>query len=120
VTDKKADIAILRTMGATPATIMTIFIVQGALIGVGGTLIGTLLGIALALNISDVIGWVEQVLSMEFLSAEVYFISYLPSHLQWSDVALVSGAGFAMSLLATIYPAWRASRVQPAEALRYD
>ncbi len=120
VTDKKADIAILRTMGATPGTIMTIFIVQGALIGVGGTLIGTLLGIALALNISDVIGWVEQVLSMEFLSAEVYFISYLPSHLQWGDVAVVSGAGFLMSLLATIYPAWRASRVQPAEALRYE
>ena len=120
VTDKKADIAILRTMGATPATIMTIFIVQGSIIGFAGTVIGTLLGIALALNISDVINWVEQVLNMQFLSSDVYFISYLPSHLQWSDVAIISGAGFAMSLLATLYPAWRASRVQPAEALRYE
>lgn len=120
VTDKKADIAILRTMGATPATIMAIFIVQGSIIGFAGTLLGTLLGIALALNISDVINWVEQTLNMQFLSSDVYFISYLPSHLQWNDVFIVSGAGFALSLLATLYPAWRASRVQPAEALRYE
>ena len=120
VTDKKADIAILRTMGATPATIMSIFIVQGSIIGFAGTVIGTLLGIALALNISDVINWVEQLLNMQFLSSDVYFISYLPSHLLWSDVAIISGAGFALSLLATLYPAWRASRVQPAEALRYE
>jgi len=120
VTDKKADIAILRTMGMTPRGIMGVFMVQGAVIGVGGTIIGTLLGIALAMNVSGVIEWVETVLSMQFLSADVYFISYLPSELQWNDVMIVGGAGLIMSLLATIYPAWRASRVQPAEALRYE
>ncbi|TDT39443.1 lipoprotein-releasing system permease protein [Halospina denitrificans] len=120
VTDKKADIAILRTMGMTPRGIMGVFMVQGAVIGVGGTIIGTLLGIALAMNVSGVIEWVESVLSMQFLSADVYFISYLPSELQWNDVMIVGGAGLVMSLLATIYPAWRASRVQPAEALRYE
>lgn len=120
VTDKKADIAILRTMGMTPRGIMGVFMVQGAVIGVGGTIIGTLLGIALAMNVSGVIEWVETVLSMKFLSADVYFISYLPSELQWNDVMIVGGAGLIMSLLATIYPAWRASRVQPAEALRYE
>ncbi|TVP55890.1 MAG: lipoprotein-releasing ABC transporter permease subunit [Halomonadaceae bacterium] len=120
VTDKKADIAILRTMGATPRLIMAIFVVQGSIIGFTGTVLGTLLGVLLALNISDVIGWVENVLSHQFLSADVYFISYLPSHVLWSDVAVISGAGFIMSLLATLYPAWRASRVEPAEALRYD
>ncbi|WP_077531468.1 lipoprotein-releasing ABC transporter permease subunit [Vreelandella utahensis] len=120
VTDKKADIAILRTMGMTPAGIMAVFVIQGGVIGVGGTLIGTGLGVLLALNISSVIEWVESVLSMQFLSADVYFISYLPSELQLNDVLIVGGAGLAMSLLATIYPAWRASRVQPAEALRYE
>ena len=120
VTDKKADIAILRTMGMTPRAIMGVFMVQGGIIGVGGTLLGTGLGILLATNVSGVIRWVEDVLSMQFLSSDVYFISYLPSELQLNDVMIVAGAGFTMSLLATIYPAWRASRVQPAEALRYE
>lgn len=120
VTDKTADIAILRTMGATPGRIMRIFIVQGAVIGIFGTLVGTALGILGALYISDVIAWVEVVLGHQFLSADVYFISYLPSQLQWNDVFVISGAGLAMSLLATIYPAWRASRVEPVEALRYE
>lgn len=120
VTDKTADIAILRTMGATPGRIMRIFIVQGAVIGVFGTLIGTALGILGALNISGFISWLESVLGHQFLSADVYFISYLPSQLKWQDVFIISGAGLAMSLLATIYPAWRASRVEPAEALRYE
>ena len=120
VTDKKADIAILRTMGMTPSGIMGVFMIQGGVIGIGGTLIGTGLGIVLAKNVSAVIRWVEQVLSMQFLNSEVYFISYLPSELQWNDVMIVAGAGLVMSLLATIYPAWRASRVQPAEALRYE
>ncbi|QSP93613.1 lipoprotein-releasing ABC transporter permease subunit [Marinobacter salinisoli] len=120
VTDKTADIAILRTMGATPGRIMRIFIVQGAVIGIFGTLVGTALGVLGALNISDFISWLEAVLGHQFLSADVYFISYLPSQLQWEDVLIISGSGLVMSLLATVYPAWRASRVDPAEALRYE
>ncbi|MFN2362332.1 MAG: lipoprotein-releasing ABC transporter permease subunit [Marinobacter sp.] len=120
VTDKTADIAILRTMGATPGRIMRIFIVQGAVIGITGTIIGTALGILGAYNISGFIAWLEAVMGHQFLSADVYFISYLPSQLQWQDVWIISGAGLTLSLLATIYPAWRASRVDPAEALRYE
>lgn len=120
VTDKTGDIAILRTMGATPGRIMRIFIIQGAVIGIVGTLAGTALGILGALNISDIISWVEGVMGQQFLSADVYFISYLPSQLQWTDVTIISGSGLVLSLLATIYPAWRASRVDPAEALRYE
>lgn len=120
VTDKTGDIAILRTMGATPGRVMWIFIIQGAVIGVIGTLMGTALGILGALNISGFIAWLEKLMGHQFLSADVYFISYLPSQLQWNDVAIISGAGLALSLLATIYPAWRASRIDPAEALRYE
>ncbi|MCR8914040.1 lipoprotein-releasing ABC transporter permease subunit [Marinobacter panjinensis] len=120
VTDKTADIAILRTMGATPGRIMRIFIVQGAVIGITGTIVGTALGVLGAYNISGFIAWLEAFMGHQFLSADVYFISYLPSQLQWQDVWIISGAGLALSLLATIYPAWRASRVDPAEALRYE
>ncbi len=120
VTDKTPDIAILRTMGASPSAIMAIFIVQGALIGCIGTLLGTLFGVLLSLNVSGIISWLEGVLNHQFLSADVYFISYLPSELQWVDVAIVCGTGFIMSLLATLYPAWRAARIVPAEALRYE
>ncbi|MDX1453276.1 MAG: lipoprotein-releasing ABC transporter permease subunit, partial [Oleiphilaceae bacterium] len=120
VTDKKADIAILRTMGASPGAIMSIFIVQGAYIGVVGTLIGTVAGVVLALNVSDIIAFVETVLKMQFLNPDVYFISDLPSELRLSDVVVISGSALIMSLLATIYPAWRAAKVQPAEALRYE
>lgn len=120
VTDKTADIAILRTMGATPGRIMRIFIIQGGVIGIFGTLVGTTLGVVGALNISAFISWLEAALGHQFLSADVYFISYLPSQLQWQDVAIISGAGLGLSLLATIYPAWRASRIDPAEALRYE
>ncbi|MFD2228597.1 lipoprotein-releasing ABC transporter permease subunit [Alkalimarinus sediminis] len=120
VTDKKADIAILRTMGASPSAIMTIFIMQGTFIGLIGNLLGTVAGILLSLNVSSIIKWVETIAGHQFLNADVYFISYLPSQLLWSDVIMVCGAGFAMSVLATIYPAWRASKVDPAEALRYE
>lgn len=120
VTDKTGDIAILRTMGATPGRIMRIFMIQGAIIGIFGTLVGTGLGILGAFYISDVISWVEGVFEHQFLSSDVYFISYLPSQLLWNDVMIISGSGFIMSLLATLYPAWRASRVDPAEALRYE
>jgi lipoprotein-releasing system permease protein len=120
VTDKRADIAILRTMGATPLTIMRIFIVQGVVIGVIGTLLGALLGILLALTVTDLVAWVEHTFGIQFLSADVYFISYLPSQLQWDDVTLITLSALTISFLATIYPAWRASRTQPAEALRYE
>jgi lipoprotein-releasing system permease protein len=120
VTDKKPDIAILRTMGASPQAIMAIFIVQGAYIGVVGTFIGTVLGVLLALNVAEIIGFVEAVLKMQFLSPDVYFISKLPSELRIDDVLMISGVSLILSLLATLYPAWKASRVQPAEALRYE
>lgn len=120
VTDKQADIAILRTMGATPGTIMRTFMVQGAVIGLVGTLLGTLLGILLALSVSDVIAWLESVLHIQFLSADVYFISYIPSQLRLEDVLVVSLSALLLSFVATLYPSLRAARVQPAEALRYE
>ena len=120
VTDKKSDIAILRTMGATPRAIMGIFVVQGAYIGVVGTIIGTVVGIVLALNVSEIIKFIESVLQMQFLNPDVYFISDLPSQLLVDDVIVVSGTALILSLLATLYPAWRAAKVQPAEALRYE
>ena len=120
VTDKQSDIAILRTLGASPRTIMGIFMVQGSLIGVIGTLLGIVFGVIAALNVSSIIAGLERFLGIRFLSPDVYFISYLPSELQWQDVAVISVAGLAMSFLATLYPAWRASNTQPAEALRYD
>lgn len=120
VTDKKGDIAILRTLGATPGRIMRIFMVQGTVIGVMGTLLGSALGIVLALTITDLIAWVEQFFGIQFLSAEVYFISYLPSQLRLEDVVTIIGVALSISFLATLYPAWRASRTQPAEALRYE
>lgn len=120
VTDKQGDIAILRTFGATPKMIMGIFMVQGSLIGVIGTLLGVALGIVGALNVSEIVGALEKLLGIHFLSPDVYFISYLPSELMWQDVAVISVSGLLMSFLATLYPAWRASRTQPAEALRYE
>jgi lipoprotein-releasing system permease protein len=120
VTDKQGDIAILRTLGASPGTIMGIFMVQGLTIGVVGTLVGVGLGIVLALNVSDLVLWIESVLGIQFLDANVYFISYLPSELRWDDVRFITLAALGLSLVSTLYPAWRASRIQPAEALRYD
>lgn len=120
VTDKKADIAILRTLGASPGQIMAVFMVQGTLIGVVGTLIGGVLGIISALNVTTWVAAIESFFGHQFLSSDVYFISYLPSELRWQDVVLICGAALGMSFLATLYPAWRASRTQPAEALRYE
>ncbi len=120
VTDKQADIAILRTLGATPRTIMAIFMVQGTLIGIFGTLLGFVGGVSLALNIETIIPGLEHFFNVQFLSAEVYYISDLPSDLRWLDVYKISALSLIISLLATIYPAWRGSRIQPAEALRYE
>lgn len=120
VNDKGADIAILRTIGATPRQIMTIFMVQGTVIGVVGTLIGGILGVIAAINVSAMVGWVERVTGQHIFTSDVYFISNLPSELQWQDVALICSAGLVMSFFATIYPAWRASQIQPAHALRYE
>lgn len=118
VTDKKGDIAILRTLGASPATIMRIFMVQGVLIGVVGTLAGIALGVALALTISDIVAWFEQATGAHLFDA--YFVNFLPSELRWDDVATVGGIAFVLSFAATVYPALRAASVHPAEALRYE
>ena len=120
VTDKQADIAILRTLGASPGSIMGIFMVQGALIGFIGLTLGVAGGVALALNIDVVVPFIERLLGTELMSKEVYYISSLPSELQWGDVLTITGLSFVLSLAATLYPSWRASRVNPAEALRYE
>lgn len=118
VTDKKADIAILRTLGASPGTIMKIFMVQGTIVGVVGTAVGVLLGVLLSLTIGDIASGIEQLFNVSLFDA--YFVNYLPSQLELDDVLWVSAVAFSLSFLATIYPARRAARVQPAEALRYE
>ena len=120
VTDKQADIAILRTLGASPSSIMKIFIVQGTVIGVFGTLIGVVVGVTLAANIDVVVPFIERIFGLHFLSKDVYYITELPSHVQASDVIAIATVSFVLSLLATLYPSWRASKINPAEALRYE
>ena len=120
VTDKQSDIAILRTLGISPNSIMGIFMVQGATIGIIGTLLGIVGGIALSLNLERIVASVEETFNINFLDPNIYYISRLPSDLQWSDVSTISLSAFVITLLATLYPAWRAARVQPAEALRYE
>ncbi len=120
VTDKQADIAILRTLGASPGSIMRIFVIQGVLIGVIGTLIGVGVGVLLALNIETVVPWIEHTFGVHFLSKSVYYISELPSQLEWRDVANIAGISFVLSLLATLYPSYRASKINPAAALSYE
>ncbi len=120
VNDKQADIAILRTLGATPGLIMRIFIVQGMVVGVTGTLFGLMGGILLALNVTSIVTWIQKLFGVQLFQSSVYYINYLPSKLEWSDVIQISVIALLLCLLATIYPAWRASRTQPAEALRYE
>jgi lipoprotein-releasing system permease protein len=120
VTDKRSDIAILRTLGASPRSIMSIFIIQGVFIGVLGTALGVAGGVALALNVETIVPAIEQMFNVEFLAADVYYISDVPSELHWSDVWVMAGVAIVLSLLATLYPAWRAARTHPAEALRYE
>ncbi|TAN07665.1 MAG: lipoprotein-releasing ABC transporter permease subunit [Rhodanobacteraceae bacterium] len=120
VTDKRSDIAILRTLGATPRSIMGVFMVQGMLIGLMGIAIGAVCGVALATYLPSIVDVIQNVTGYQFLPESVYYINNVPSQLRWSDVGWITGMALLFSLLATIYPAWRASRTQPAEALRYE
>lgn len=120
VTDKKGDIAILITQGLTPASVMGIFMVLGTIIGAVGTVLGTVGGVALALNVETIVPAIESFFGVHFLPADVYYISELPSKLIWSDVYQITSLAFLLALLATLYPAWQASRVNPAEVLRYE
>lgn len=120
VNDKQADIAILRTLGISPRSITGVFMVQGVIIGVVGILLGVVGGVALAVNIPAIAKWIEHTFGVQILSPDVYYISEVPSDMHWSDVGWIVGIAFVFSLLATLYPAWRASRTQPAEALRYE
>jgi lipoprotein-releasing system permease protein len=120
VTDKRADIAILRTLGASPASIMGVFVVQGAMVGVIGTLAGLLLGLGVAFNIDVIVPALERLFHASFLPKDIYLISHMPSDPQRSDIVPVAVISLVLAFLATIYPSWRASRVNPAEALRYE
>lgn len=120
VTDKQADIAILRTLGLSPGSVMGVFMVQGTLIGFIGTTVGVILGVLLALNVETIVPAIEQLLGHQFLAPDVYYISDLPSELRSFDVVRVGSLAFMVTVIATLYPAWRASRTQPAEALRYE
>jgi lipoprotein-releasing system permease protein len=120
VTDKQADIAILRTLGASPRSIMKIFVIQGALVGVIGTGLGVLGGVLLAWNVDVIVPAIESLLGMKFLSKDIYFISAVPSDPRWPDVAAIGATAIGLSFVATLYPSWWAARVKPAEALRYE
>jgi len=120
VTDKRADIAILRTLGASPNSVMWVFIVQGALIGVIGTLLGMVGGVLIALNIETIVPFIEHLFGVQFLAKDVYYISDLPSDLEWGDVIVITTVSLVLSLLATLYPSRRAAKTNPAEALRYE
>jgi lipoprotein-releasing system permease protein len=120
VRDKQADIAILRTLGASPRSIMSIFMVQGTLVGVLGAVLGVTLGVLVALNIDVIVPFIERSFKVQFLSQEVYLISEIPSQLRWGDVGWIGGVAVLLAFVATLYPSWSAARVKPAEALRYE
>ena len=120
VKDKQADIAILRTIGARPSSILKIFVTQGSIVGLGGTLAGVIIGVLVASNLEAIVGFVESAFGIKFLAADVYFISDLPSDLHYGDVVRIGMIAFVLALVSTLYPAWVASRTAPAEALRYD
>jgi len=120
VTDKQSDIAILRTLGASPASIVQIFMVQGALIGIIGTFVGLVLGVLVGFNVDTVVPFVENLLGFKFLAKDIYYISDLPSDVQLGDVTTIGIVSLVLSFIATLYPSWRASRTNPAEALRYE
>jgi len=120
VTDKQADIAILRTLGASPGSIMKIFMIQGALVGILGTVLGVASGVLVALNIDVIVPFIEHALGVQFLSRDIYYISTVPSDLRWPDVSRIGVLAVILAFLATVYPSWWAARVKPAEALRYE
>jgi lipoprotein-releasing system permease protein len=120
VTDKQPDIAILRTLGSSPRSIMKIFMIQGALVGIMGTLAGVGLGVLVALNIDVIVPFIEHALGIQFLSKDIYLISEIPSDMRWPDVFKIGGVSVLLAFAATLYPSWSASRVKPAEALRYE
>jgi lipoprotein-releasing system permease protein len=120
VTDKQADIAILRTVGASPRSIMMIFLIQGGLIGLIGTAIGVAGGVLVSLNMDAIAPFIERLLGIEFLPSNIYLINTLPSDLRWSDVGFVGGLAAVLGLVLTLYPSWTAAKVKPAEALRYE
>jgi len=120
VTDKQADIAILRTLGLTPGGVMQVFMVQGSLIGIFGTVLGVIGGITLTLNLERILGAIETLFNVKLLPEDVYYITGLPTDMQTPDIIMITAVALVMSFLATLYPAWRAARTQPAEALRYE
>lgn len=120
VKDKQSDIAILRTLGASPRSIGLIFLIQGALIGIIGSILGVVFGCLIAYNIETIIPFIENLLGLQFINPEVYFISQLPSQVNLNEVFIIAATSIILSLLATIYPSWRASRLQPAEVLRHE
>lgn len=120
VKEKQADIAILRTLGMTPGSLMMVFIIQGVFIGLIGTVLGVAFGVPIALNVNDIVSGIEQLFNTKFLPADVYYITNITSDLRVSEVLVYSVSAFLLSVLATIYPAWRASKIQPVDALRYE
>ena len=120
VTDKRADIAILRTLGASPASVMAVFMVQGAAAGIVGTLAGVGLGLTVAFNVDVIVPAIERLVGVTFLPGSVYLISHMPSDPQRADIVPIVVVSLLLAFAATIYPSWRASRVQPAQALRYE
>ncbi|HJY42439.1 MAG TPA: FtsX-like permease family protein, partial [Steroidobacteraceae bacterium] len=120
VKDKRSDIAILRTVGASPRSVLTIFLTQGVAIGVIGTLLGVLLGVLISVNLESLIHGLEALLGTHFLDAKVYYISDLPARVEWSDVLQISLTAFGLCCLSTLYPSWRAARTQPAQSLRHE
>ncbi|MFK8012891.1 MAG: lipoprotein-releasing ABC transporter permease subunit [Marinicellaceae bacterium] len=120
VTEKNSDIAILRTLGMSSSQVMSIFMISGIVIGSIGTIIGTILGLVISINVSSIIAWLEDYFKTDFMSSDVYYISDITADIQQADVISIVVVAFGLSILATIYPAWRASRIQPAEALRYE
>ena len=120
VIDKQSDIAVLRTLGASRGMVMRVFMIQGSLVGVLGTVLGLIAGVSLALNVTPVVLWLQQILHLQLISSSVYYLDYLPTDIQVRDIVSITMLALLMSFIATLYPAWRAAKVQPAQVLRYE